>query len=113
VADEPIPEPLGLVPDVMGEALDDGNPDHVRGEDEGTMLAEGEVGGGEQRVERDFLDAVCRIVAACLDLAVEKVVQRLVRLAGWQRLRGPLDLLDGESGLWRPGPRSHRENLLA
>ena len=72
VADEAIPEPLGVVLDVLGEALDDGDPDHVGGEDQGPVLAEGEVGGGEQRVEGDLLDAVGRVVAAGFDLGTQQ-----------------------------------------
>jgi hypothetical protein len=81
---------------VVGEALDDGDPDHVGGQDEGPVLAESEVGGGEERVERDLWDAVGRVVAARLHLAPEEAVEGLVGFAGRQRLRGPLDLLDGE-----------------
>jgi hypothetical protein len=81
VSDQAVSELLGVIPDVLSKALDDGDPDHVRGKYERAVLAESEVGRGEEWMKGDFLKAVRRVVATRLDRSVKKSVHRLVGLA--------------------------------
>src|ERR1051326_6172421 len=64
MANEVTSQLFGVVSDMASKALDDGDPDHVGRENERAVLAEGKMGGGEQRVKGDFLDTIRRIVAA-------------------------------------------------
>jgi hypothetical protein len=110
VADEAIPEPFRVVPDVLGEALDDGDPNHIGGEDQGAVLTEGEMGGGEQGLKRDLLNAVRRVITAGFDRSAQERFYRVLGLARRQKLCGPLDRMDGKRNPRRPGLRLHGAN---
>lgn len=67
MGDESLPQPLAVNRHVVGDALGNGQPDGVGGEDERAVLAEGGVDSGEEGLVVDVLDDGSVIVGTALD----------------------------------------------
>ena len=87
---EVVPHGLGVHVDVVGEALGDEQPEHVRAEDKGTVLG---IGGMHRRHEGMILagDDMIPVVGTCLDLGSEQHFKRQLAAVLQFGLGGDLD----------------------
>jgi hypothetical protein len=60
------PQLLGVVVDMVGKALNDGQPDDIRGEYQGEVMLVRQVSSPDQAVKTRLLDDISVVVVACL-----------------------------------------------
>ncbi len=102
---------LWVQPDVLGQSLGDGEPDDIGREHQRPVLAEGKVGGGDERVVTDTGDAVQGIVPACLDPPVGRVSLR--RFVCGETAVGRVEQIsDGLQRLARGQGRPGRDHIV-